>query len=331
MGTKKTKKTKNKKLPGRFLKSSWSWLVLFCAIAAMTAGCANDDQIKADINNLQNQTYILQNQIASMKSNVQSSQQKLSSSNETELHTIRSSQAGVVDQLSNLQSDLNGLRGSVEEQKHMDQKLFSDQSHETAALATRIEQQQKMIDAQGNQLSQLETKFQAQAAQTKAAQAAQAQEQQQAAQTPQAVYDTAYGDYQNGNFNYAIKVFTSFLQKFPDDPLAGNAQFWIGEAYFKQMDYDQAILAYEKVVKNYPKSLKAPSALLQQGISFTKTKGPDDKKVAAALFKQVIEKYPDSPEAKTAKSLLKTGNGKTDTKVKKKKKKSKYKRRRRHY
>ncbi len=309
MGRKEDKKGK-KDMIGVFFKNHWPVLVLLCAIAALTAGCADDQaQMKADISELQNQTYTLQTQVNSMSTNIQASQKTLSSKSATELHTIRSSQAGVLDQLSSMQSDLNNLRGSVDEQKHQNQQFFSDQSSETAGLEKKIAQQQTALDSLGSRITKLETALQAQAAQVKAAQAAQAaqaakeqRQAQEAAQTPQTVYDKAYASYQSGKYDDARQGFEKFLKKFPDDPLAGNSQFWIAESYFKQKNYDQAILAYEKVVKHYPKSIKVPNALLQQGISFLKT---NDKKVAAALFRQVIEKYPKSHQAKTAKALLK--------------------------
>ena len=293
---------KEKKKAARFIGKYLPALALLCA-AALTAGCANNEaQMQADINELQNQTYSLQTQVDKMNNSVEASQRKFSSKNATELHTIRSSQAGVVDQLSTMQRDVDSLRGKLQEQNHLDKKFFADQSSETAGLAKQLAQQQTVLDSLGSRITNLETEFQAQANQL-AAQTAQAKQQEQAAaETPQSAYDKAYSIYQKKKYGSARKAFKAFLAKFPDDPLAGNAQFWIAESYFTQKEYDQAILAYEKVIKHYPRSIKVPNALLHQGISFLKTHDP---KVAAALFRQVMEKYPKSHEAKTARALIK--------------------------
>ena len=53
--------------------------------------------------------------------------------------------------------------------------------------------------------------------------------------------------------------------QFPKHELAGNAQYWLGEAVYGQQKYDLAITEFEKVLKNYSKSIKVPAALLKIG------------------------------------------------------------------
>jgi TolA-binding protein len=52
----------------------------------------------------------------------------------------------------------------------------------------------------------------------------------------------------------AILAFSNFLEKFPDHPLAGSAQFHVGEAYFKQKEYRQADQEFQKVLTSYDRS-----------------------------------------------------------------------------
>jgi TolA-binding protein len=53
-----------------------------------------------------------------------------------------------------------------------------------------------------------------------------------------------------------------------DHDLAANAFYWIGETHYSEKSYDQAILAFEKVIKNYPGKEKAPAAMLKQAMAF---------------------------------------------------------------
>jgi TolA-binding protein len=65
--------------------------------------------------------------------------------------------------------------------------------------------------------------------------------------------------------------------------------------------YEQAILSYQKVIKDYPNGNKVPNAILRQAMAFTEI---NDKISAKLLLKKVINNYPDTPEAKSAESQL---------------------------
>jgi TolA-binding protein len=67
--------------------------------------------------------------------------------------------------------------------------------------------------------------------------------------------------------------------------------------------YEQAILAYQEVIKKYPKGNKVPSALLRQAFAFLEIK---DKTSAKLLLSKVVKNYPSSNEAKIAQKKLET-------------------------
>jgi TolA-binding protein len=69
--------------------------------------------------------------------------------------------------------------------------------------------------------------------------------------------------------------------------------------------YEQAILAYQEVIKKYPNGNKVPNAMLRQAFAFYEIK---DKVSSRLLLKKIIKKYPDSSEAKIASAKLKTLN-----------------------
>ncbi|MFZ2418258.1 MAG: tetratricopeptide repeat protein, partial [Smithellaceae bacterium] len=71
--------------------------------------------------------------------------------------------------------------------------------------------------------------------------------------------------------------------------------------YFFEKQYDKAILEYEKVTKKFPSSNKVPYALLKQGISFQNL---GDKISAKLLLQQVIKDYPNTSQARIARSKL---------------------------
>ena len=56
-------------------------------------------------------------------------------------------------------------------------------------------------------------------------------------------------------------------QRYPNDPLAGNAQYWLGETYYVRKDYKNAAAAFAEGYQKYPKGPKAADDLLKLGMS----------------------------------------------------------------
>jgi len=120
-------------------------------------------------------------------------------------------------------------------------------------------------------------------------------------QDPKVLYGEAYKLYENGSFVQSREKFKEYLRLFPDTDKSDNAQFWIGECYYSQKRYEEAILEYEKVIRGYPKSNKIPGAFLKQGLAFHEL---GDKTSSRLLLEKVIEDYPHTNEAKIASRRL---------------------------
>ena len=117
----------------------------------------------------------------------------------------------------------------------------------------------------------------------------------------ESTYAAAYELFKDGKFDRAREAFQNFLKQYPDTEYSDNAQFWIGECYYFEKKYENAILEYEKVAKNYPEGDKVPYALLKQGLSFLNL---GDKASAKLILQRVINEYPNTNQARTAKTRL---------------------------
>ena len=82
---------------------------------------------------------------------------------------------------------------------------------------------------------------------------------------PKSLYDAAYNDYLKGNYDLALREFQEYLANFPATDLSDNATYWIGESYYRQKRFRQAIEQFDAVLSRYPRSDKVPSALLKKG------------------------------------------------------------------
>jgi tol-pal system protein YbgF len=117
----------------------------------------------------------------------------------------------------------------------------------------------------------------------------------------ESLYAAAYELFREGKYDKSREGFESFLKQYPNTEFSDNAQFWIGECYYFEKKYEKAIIEYDKVVKNFPEGSKVPYALLKQGLSFLQL---GDKASAKLLLQQVIKDYPNTSQARIARTRL---------------------------
>lgn len=113
--------------------------------------------------------------------------------------------------------------------------------------------------------------------------------------SPTAVYLEAFGEYAAGRYESAAAAFKSFLEKFPGNNYAGNATFWLGECHFSLKHYDLAVDEFNRVVNLYPRSEKAPEALVKAAQAYRELQQPDR---AEETLRFLLDNYPDSPAAR---------------------------------
>lgn len=116
------------------------------------------------------------------------------------------------------------------------------------------------------------------------------------------IYTFAKKAFDQGDLEAAREGFKKLIKKYPKSKNADNAQFWIGETYYRGKWYENAILEYQKVIEGYPKGNKVPASLLKQGFAFLQL---GDKGNARLILKELTAKHPKSTEAKIAKQKLK--------------------------
>lgn len=104
-------------------------------------------------------------------------------------------------------------------------------------------------------------------------------------------YDYAFGFLRNADYEGAERSLTAFIAKYRDNPLAGNAQYWLGETYYVRGQYQQATVAFAEGIQKYPKSTKAPDNLLKLGMSLAQMNQVKD---ACVAFGQLGNQYPDA-------------------------------------
>ena len=107
--------------------------------------------------------------------------------------------------------------------------------------------------------------------------------------TPKDEFDLGIGYMQRRDYALAEETMRNFGQKYPNDPMIADSQYWLGESYFQRQKYRDAASAFLGVTSKYDTSAKAPDALLRLGQSLAALK---EKEAACAAFGEVARKYP---------------------------------------
>ena len=78
----------------------------------------------------------------------------------------------------------------------------------------------------------------------------------------------------------------------PED-LMPNIQYWLGEVYYANKNFQQAVIEFGEGFTNFPDSIKGPDNLLKLGLSFSNL---NQKNEACSAFYELEIKYKNSPK-----------------------------------
>lgn len=123
--------------------------------------------------------------------------------------------------------------------------------------------------------------------------------QRRSSKSEDAAYKEAVRPALSGRAGESISRFQTFLQEYPNGRYAANAEYWIGEGYYAQGNYKEALAQFEKVNAQYPRHHKNADALLKTGMTLSKM---GDKAGASDAYKKLITQFPHSEAAQRARS-----------------------------
>jgi tol-pal system protein YbgF len=270
--------------------------LLLVVFATILFGCATTGDIaylRQDIDSLYRQLIDVQKELKQLRS-------------ESSM-TIRKSQADVDFMLEPLQREIQILKNAVDDNREYLQRTQQRPEQEMTTFRKDFEAQLSGLEAKINKIEKdvgikIEEVSKASKAQVVVATPPPSKGEASSRQAMEALYKNAKQTYERKEFSAAREQFRAFLAVYPKGELSDNAQFWIGECYYSEKDYEKAIIAYDDVIKKFSKGDKVPSALLKQALCWLRL---GDKTFAQSLLKKVIREYPRTEQAKIAKEKLK--------------------------
>ena len=182
----------------------------------------------------------------------------------------RKSGADLAVDLEKAQNDVTALRGQIEVLQHRIEaleKLSQDQQKGLEAANQAVAQRQKELDKAEHPTDRM------------------------------GIYTLARQKLDANQLPRARELLQDFLSRFPRDELAPNAQYWLGETWYAEKKWNDAIVEFQKVLKEYKASDKVPDALLKIGMSF---QAQGDCQNATLFFDEVTQGHRASSAAKTA-------------------------------
>jgi tol-pal system protein YbgF len=114
-------------------------------------------------------------------------------------------------------------------------------------------------------------------------------------------YETAFNALKAGQYADSAKLFQDFLQAYPAGAYAPNALYWLGESYYVTQNYALAQTQFQTLIDRYPTHDKASGALLKVGLSQFGQKQVD---AAEKTLSDVSARYPGTDAARTADDRL---------------------------
>ena len=272
--------------------NNFSRFALF-ALSLSFAGCASQgslDNVRNDVDAVKTRLFTIERDLGGLRDESKNGLGVMEKTFKSDVATVRKISADMQANIDSAKSDMQAMQGKIDDIALTAKKPSEELTRYREDADKRIvllEDRILKLQATLNELS------------GKTSNAAPSKE---APLTADALYMKGLETFKSGDMAAAREALSKFLEKYPKHDLAANAYFWIGETYYGEKNYDQAILSYQEVIKNYPQQPKVPAAMLKQAISFKAIK---DTKSAKYVLKKLVADYSKSDEAKKAKELLK--------------------------
>ena len=270
--------------------------LLFCII--VLAGCAG----RTDVIVLDDRLAAVEGQLARQKTLIE----KFGQTSENKEQNIRGQTANLRVEIDSMREQIGAINGRLEEVEYQIKQGKSASGNTDASGSTELDRMKEDARVMNSRITSIEQYLDMGGA-AKSPVVKPAPTKVPAAKVPlsslseQELYDQAKQAFDAGELEKAREGFQEFTKRFPNSQNADNAQFWIGEIYYREKWYEKAIVEYQKVVENYPKGNKIRSAMLKQGYAFLNI---GDKANARLILKELINKYPDTTESQLATQKL---------------------------
>jgi TolA-binding protein len=105
----------------------------------------------------------------------------------------------------------------------------------------------------------------------------------------------------DGQRDEARRFLRSFIQRFPDDSRAPSGLLQIGMSFVQELKRSNAVAEFSNLIQRFPRAPEVPEAMWQLAESFVALKFCGDAK---AMYQDLAKRYPRSPRAAQTRERL---------------------------
>lgn len=116
-------------------------------------------------------------------------------------------------------------------------------------------------------------------------------------------FQVPYSDYLRGQFGFAVAGFRNYLRNYPEGARSEEAHFYLAESLYSLEDYEGSVEEYDILIRAYPNSPNRVNAIYKKGLAFLNS---NQTAQGVILLQQLINRYPDTNEARLAREKLRT-------------------------
>ncbi|MFN4131919.1 MAG: tetratricopeptide repeat protein, partial [Caldimicrobium sp.] len=283
------------------------YFALLCLITPLLTGCvASSDEFntfKIKLLNLETQTQQQEAQLFALEKRINEVEKRIDEVEKKVSQEIAQkflqSQSKILADIEETRKEVATLQGKVDEMTFQQEgerksqiKTIEDIKARIEALELRIKELEKAnTEKSSNQTSQEQTQTPSQIEKPTPLKEQETQKTENKTLSPSSketlseedFYQRAYSLYIKGDLKGARSLWELYLTRFPKGKWVGQTYFYIGETYFREKDYESAILYYQKLIEMPGPNPLKPKAMLRQAEAFLALK---DKKAAQVLYKK---------------------------------------------
>jgi TolA-binding protein len=177
-------------------------------------------------------------------------------------------------------TDIDALTGKLEEAQHLAGELQKQIAEDRVRLAAMEQVQSRMAQDQQKVIDRVAPTI---------------------PEDKETLWKEANARLTGGMREDARRFFRSFVQRFPDDARAPQAQLQVGLTFVQELKHANAVAEFTTVMTRFSKAPEVAEAMWQLGSSYVALKYCTDAK---AIFQDLAKRYPKSPRAAQVKDRL---------------------------
>jgi tol-pal system protein YbgF len=283
---------------------------IICALSLLFTGCALQQDIailEERLLSVEFSNQELQKKNLAMQKQIQSDLDSIGETRKSSDHSLRTQVAGMNADMEGMQQEVRLIKGRVEELEYMINRKVTDYESSGKKDTERIDEVNLTLAKLDQRIIHLEQYLNVDGKGGKpnvtgTLPASESPVKPDAATSEKELYESARQAYDNGEMDKARQTFQKLIKTHPKSAQADNAQFWIGESYYREKWYERAVLEYQTVIEKYPKGNKVPAAMLKQGMALLQI---GEKSSARLILQELVKHHPKASESKIASKKLK--------------------------